>query len=106
MNAPSAAHATAYGPYSSPSPISTPIANSSGRAGTIAPTTITPSQNAIAKLTSPAASGCPPIQATSCSNPPLVIRGLYGAEPGRASFGERVFHDVYITCDTVTVKKQ
>src|SRR5690606_39454213 len=78
MKAPSAAHAAAYGPFNSPSPISTPTANSSGSAGTTAPSTITASQNAIAKITSPAASGCVTIQATSWSNHPFVIGGLYG----------------------------
>src|SRR5690606_11569174 len=80
MKAPSAAHAAAYGPFNSPSPISTPTANSSGSAGTTAPSTITASQNAIAKITSPAASGCAPIHATSWSNYPFGIGGLYGAD--------------------------
>src|SRR5690606_29129851 len=97
MKAPSAAHAAAYGPFNSPSPISTPIANSSGSAGTTAPSTITASQNAIAKITPPAATGCAPIQATSWSNHPFVIGELYGAgsesrppPPGPAMLQERL----------------
>jgi len=56
-NAPSAAQATAYGPEIWPRPMNTPTANSSGNAGTIAPSTMTASQKAMRKMTAPASTG-------------------------------------------------
>ena len=55
-----------------PRPISTPIANSIGSAGTMAPRMITASQNAIRNMTTPAATGWAPIQATRLSNQALT----------------------------------
>ena len=54
-----------------------PTANSNGSAGTIAPRTMTASQNAMAKITAPAATGCVVIQASRFSNQEGFIAADY-----------------------------